>query len=101
MPHMSEILDDIPQRPRSLVRVTEVVPEWVVGTTYKSGGFLFLLREMDTDGMTLEILETEIADAELVAMSPLKGQKDLDNIMRDQNDKTLPVNPQSIVPRSG
>lgn len=101
MPHMSEILDGMEEKPRSLARVSEIVPEWIVGSVYKSGGFIFLLREMDTSGMTLEILETDIADAELLQASPLSAQSQMNKIMKDQNDKKPPVDPQSIMPRAG
>lgn len=101
MPHFSEILDEMSeQQPRSLVRVQETIPEWQIGAVYKSGAFIFLLREMDTEGMTLEILETpieELKKSELLAMNP----NSKNSMMRDQLDKSRPIDPQSIMPRAG
>lgn len=103
MPHMSEVLDSInPLPPRSLVRVSELIPEWIVGTVYKSGGFIFLLREMDTEGMTLEILETHLEDSEIVSAPTSKqNSAQRNSLLKDQNDKTNPIDPMSIVPRAG
>jgi len=105
MPHFLDIADGL-QPPRSTVRTTELIPEWIVGAIYKSGGFTFLLREMDTDGMTLEIIETDLKDSELLdpgpndpSKSPLDKAAEAASLIKPQRTGKLPFDPSMIIPR--
>ena len=100
MPGFIDILDGMSEKPpRSLVRTNVVIPEWQIGAIYKSGAFVFLLKEMDTEGMTLEIVDTpidELKASELLSAGKLEKNSDL---MRSQLNKSRPIDPQSIMPR--
>ena len=107
MPHEGffEALQDIPEKPRSIVHTTQLIPDWVPGATY-TGKFTFILKSMHTEGMVLEVISEDFSESEVVDPGPNSEQNSGNTKVTDFTSPGMGANrpnnfldPRSIVPR--
>ncbi len=98
MPGFDEVIENLTPRFQKIIRTEQLIPEWIIGAMY-TGKFTFILKEMDENGMTLEVVEEDFSDSEVVSQGPNSMAEASNNIMRPQNAGKSPIDPSQIMPR--